>query len=86
MEDGPRLSRLQVEQEHHAVRRGQAALGIVIKSRGQLDDVVIVALDISVLDVDVAGRILEDELADGRHDDLSPGIGGESVLDEGDGV
>jgi hypothetical protein len=81
-ENGFEDPRLLAEDEHETVARRQAPLGIVDEARSDLDHVDVVALDVAVLDVDVAGRIVEHELPDRRHDDLAPGIGGEARLDE----
>jgi hypothetical protein len=80
-EDGKKLAGLLAEQQHEAVARREAQLRVVVEARSHLEDVVVVADDVPVLDVDVARWLGEDQLAYGRHDRAPLGVGHESRFD-----
>ena len=72
------------EEEHQAVARGEAQRRVAGEAGGDLDDVVVAAVNVAVLDVDLAVR--EEELADGRDCGPAGGVVGEAALDGGDQV
>jgi hypothetical protein len=75
------LRGLLTEYQHQAVGWRQTYLDVAVKSGGDLDDEVVVVFDVAVLDMDIAGRVLKDQLPYRWHHDLTPGVGDESVFD-----
>ena len=59
---------LLTEHQHQPIARGQIEFWVLVKAGRNLDDVIVIAHEVSVLDVHVAGRILHDQLTDRWYD------------------
>ena len=70
-EGGQRLAGLLAKKQHHASAGRESEAGVVVESRSDLDDEMVVTPDVSVFDMNVAGRFFEYHFADRRHDDFS---------------
>ncbi len=80
-EDALELGGLLAEHEHQTVGLGQTELDVVVETRRHLDDEDVIVLDIAVLDVDVARRVVKYQLAHRRHHHVTVGVGDESLFD-----
>ena len=80
-ENALQLGSLLAEYQHKAVSRRQAELNVAIEARRYLDDEIVVILDVAVLNVDIAGRVVKEQFPNRRYHDLALGVSDETLFD-----
>ena len=75
-----RLAGARAEHQHRAVAGGQSELRVLVKAGGHLDGEGLVAANVAVLDVAIARRVDEFEMAHRRHHHLAARVCHETIF------